>query len=198
VITLQLDMKAFEQAAKRLNAAADQVPYALSRAMNDAVRETRERLANETWPTHVTVRSSTFMRRALQTVFSNKYNLTVIVYDALQHANLFQHAFGGVKRVSTRNIAIPLKNWVKYTAHGVSAVQLPRAIIANTPKRALRITPTGIFVGEAGRLRLRYKLQPTAQINADVPFQEDFIRFMREATEKAFPQRIAEAMATRK
>ena len=191
-------MREFERAAKRLQGAADQVPFALSRAMNDAVKETRQKLISETWPSHVTVRSTTFMQRALQMVFSNKYNLTVIVYDSVRYANLFEHAFGGVQRAGSRNLAIPLKQWAIMTSRGIMPGQRPKALIARTPKRALRITPTGIFVGEGGKLRMRYKLQPTVTIKPDVPFQEDFNRFMNIACQKAFPQRIREAMESRR
>jgi hypothetical protein len=44
-----------------IKAAADQMPFALSRALNDAVKDAREHLIDKTWPNHVTVRDSQFI-----------------------------------------------------------------------------------------------------------------------------------------
>ena len=70
-------------------------------------------------------------------------------------------------------------------------------MIARTPKRALRITRKGIFVGENGRLKLKYVFAPAAQISKDVPFYEDFERVMRQEIAAAFPGAMKRAMQTR-
>jgi hypothetical protein len=197
LIDLKLDLRDFTRAADRLAARIDQVPFALARAMNDAARETRKRLISETWPQHVTQRNSYFIRASLRTEWASKYNLTVSIYDALGRGHLELHADGGTRTARGGRLAIP-QDIIRRTSRGVSKSQTPRAIIARTPKRALRITPTGIFVGEHGRLRMAYKLQPSIQMKADVPFKQDFVRFMREEIDKAFPVRLAEAMRTAK
>jgi hypothetical protein len=197
MIDLKLDLRDFTRAADRLAARIDQVPYALARAMNDAARETRKRLISETWPRHVTQRNTGFIRASLQTEWASKYNLTVSIYDKLNHGNLALHATGGTRTARGGRLAIP-QGMIRRTSRGVSKAQTPGAIIARTPKRALRITPTGIFIGEHGRLRLAYKLQPSAQIKKDVPFKADFRKFFREEIDRAFPIRLAEAMRSAK
>jgi hypothetical protein len=140
-------------------------------------------------------RNAGFIRASLQTEWATKYNLTVSIYDKLDHGNLALHATGGTRTARGGRLAIP-QGMIRRTSRGVSKSQTPGAIIARTPKRALRVTSTGIFVGEHGRLRLAYKLQPSVNIKPDVPFKRDFTRFMREEIAKAFPVRLAEAMRT--
>lgn len=197
MIDLKLDLRDFTRAADRLAARIDQVPYALARAMNDAARETRKRLISETWPQHVTQRNTGFIRAALSTEWATKYNLTVSIYDKLGRGNLALHADGGTRTAHGGRLAIP-QDMIRRTSRGVSKAQTPRAIIARTPKRALRVTPTGIFIGEHGRLRLAYKLQPSNRMPKDVLFREDFKRFFRQEIDKAFPLQLAEAMRSAK
>lgn len=197
-VELEIDTRAFERKARELGAAVDQVPYALSRAMNDAAFKTRQRLIDETWPQSVNVRNKSFLRAALHVEPSTKHNLEVHVVDQLGRGNLWEHAHGALVRGKGKNVAISIDANVRRGPRGVAKAQRPGALIANTPHRALRITPSGIFVGRHGRLHLMYKLQPTATIKPDVAFVEDFKQFMCEAIETAFPIRLAEAMATRR
>ncbi len=197
MIDFKLDLSKYVQASENLGYAIDQVPFALSRAMNDAAKVTREKLITDTWPSAVTVRSAGFMRAALRTEFANKYNLEIKIYDKLGHGNLAAHAKGGIKVPKGTNIAIPMRSMIPYGKSSYTN-NSPRAIVGRTPKRALRITPTGIFVGVGGHLKLAYKLQPSAEIKKDVPFIQDFERFMREEIDRMFPQRMYEAMRTRR
>lgn len=200
MISINFDFKDFEDYANKLHARVDQVPYALARALNDAAFYTREKF-KETWASSVEVKSPSFIGAALHIERATKYNLQVEIYDqiALQRGrggHLYEHAYGGQKQAAHQHLAIPLKSWVKYGARGVRKDMLPEAIIRSTPKRALRITDTGIFVGEGGELKMKYKLQPTAQIKADVPFVEVWQRVMNEQVEANFTHRLLEAMAT--
>lgn len=200
MIQINLDIKEFARRAEQLKSAVDQVPYALSRAMNDAAFVTRKMLVEGTWQRSVTQRNPNFPRAVIGVKRSTKTDLEVRIEENRPNSgHLFLHASGGTKTSQRgRNLAIPLATWVTYTSRGVAKRQLPKAIIANTPPRALRITPTGIFVGEHGRLRLRYSLKPTAKMRADVPFYQDFDRIMRSEINKAFPIRLQEAMRTRR
>jgi hypothetical protein len=75
----------------------------------------------------------------------------------------------------------------------------PKELVESTPKRALRIIPgKGIFVGKGGRLNLRYSFKPSATIRPDVPFEQDFRRYMIDKIEEQFPIRLGEAMRTRR
>jgi hypothetical protein len=52
--------------------------------------------------------------------------------------------------------------------------------------------------GKASRLQLMFKLQPTNQVKADVPFRRDFQRFMVEEVRREFPKAMMKAMRTRR
>ena len=199
MIAIEFDIKDFERKAQQLHAAVDQVPYALSRAMNDAAFATRQRLIDQTWPQHVTVRNPNFLKAALHVEPSTKTNLEVHIVDQLKRGHLEKHAHGGTKQARSTNLAIPIAANVPRESGGrVRRDYRAAALVAATPKRALRITQSGIFIGRHGKLHLMYKLQPTAQIKQDVPFVQDFKQFFCEEVEQAFPVRLDEAMATRR
>jgi hypothetical protein len=199
MIDIKFDLTDFERQARRLDAARDQVPFALSLALNKAVTNARSVLVQDTWPQHVTQRNSGFIRWALHTVFATKQNLRVEVYDQTpnQRAHLLLHARGGTKRARNR-LAIPPKGTVTRTAQGVRASQRPAAIIAATSKRALRITAGGIFIGIGGRLVLKYLFRHSAAQPADVPFDESFADTMMRDARASFPAAMHRAMATRR
>jgi hypothetical protein len=191
------NLDTFEKRAEELGANIDQVPFALSLALNEAVKGARRVLVEDTWPTHVEVRSKTFMSAALHTDYATKNNLSVKIYDQLGHGSLLMHADGGTK-IPKNKLAIPPTGAVKRTATGVSKNQTPRAIIDRTPKRALRVTRKGIFVGKGGRLHLIYAFKSSAHQGADVPFRGDFETAMVEGTRNSFPSAMTRAMLTRR
>lgn len=198
-LTLRLDD--FERKARDLQAARDQVPFALSLAMNQAALKTREHLIEDTWPQHVTQRNATFIHRALRTEFSTKRDLAIAIYDDLGRAGLKLHADGGAKQPRHRALAIPPAGSRPRESRGARGVRKslrPGAIIASTPKRALRITSKGLFVGQGGRLHLMYAFKPSAAQPADVPFRQDFARWFTAQVELLFPAAMAKAMSTRR
>jgi hypothetical protein len=194
---IKLDVQPFFDAADRMNAFADQVPFALSRALNDAAYETYQYLIEDTWPQHVKVRNSNFLRWALRTKFSTKYDLRVEIYDHTQdqRAHLALHASGGTKTPKGSRLAIPTGN-VRIGAHGVRKGQRPRDLQGAFVKGNALLMPVG--KGRHRRLKAMYVLAPRVQQPADVPFQQDFETMMRESAAKHFPQRMMEAMRTRK
>lgn len=196
---LKFDLSDFEKQARALEAAQDQVPFALSLALNDAAFNARTVLIQKTWPEHVTVRNKSFMNAALRVVKSDKHNLRVEIFDRLGRANLKAHADGGtIRPVKAQTLAVPPPGLFKRGPRGIPPNKRPRAIIANTPKRALRITARGIYVGKGGRLQLMYAFKPSVNQPADVPFREDFRTAMLEGVRTAFPAAMARAMRTRR
>jgi hypothetical protein len=180
MFTLKLDASEFEAKARAMGAALDQVPYALSNALNSAAFAARSVLVNDTWPSHVTVRNTRFLNAVLRVEKSDKRNLSVMVYDSTpdQRAHLELHAKGGVKTPKRAHLAIPIAGNILGIAPGARGV--PKnlragAIVASTPKRALRIATVkrsgnqGIFIGRGGRLNLIYVLTRQAQIKKTVP-----------------------------
>lgn len=197
-MSLKFDLSDFQRVARRLNGFADQIPFALSQALNDGAEMARKELIERTWPTHMNVRNKRFLGAAL-TLKGNratKRNLRVAIVDQLGRSHLAEHGSGGTKSAKKR-LAIPPSagsGAVRRTSKGVSASQKPTAIIGNTPKRALRVTSRGIFVGEGGKLNLRFAFTQAARIKPDVPFQADFERVMKREVAWAFGIRIVRAM----
>lgn len=197
-VSVEFNVKDMIAAAHRVNGAVDQIPYVLSNLLNDGAFKTRQVLVESTWPTHVQVRNQRFISAALQVDKANKHNLEVAVYDRLGHGHLMAHAEGGMKQVSGPHIAIPNQNVIRITGHGVSQPNRPKALIARTPKRALRIKNNMIFIGKHGRLELQYLLRASAKIKKSVPFNEDFKYVMNENVRTGFADAMKKAMATRR
>lgn len=184
--------------AADLGAAADQVPFAVSKAFNTALTNTRRVLTENTWPSAVEVHNKSFLTAALRVSYSNKTDLRGSIYDTLHRANLAGHAYGDTKTPRGTHLAIPPKGLFPRGSSGIAKGNRPRALIAKTPKRALRITPKGIFIGEGGRLHLQYAFKSSANQPADVKFEDDFKTAMLNEVRTSFPKAMAQAMQTRK
>lgn len=198
MIDLQIDCSAFERRAKELHAQIDQIPYALALAMNRAVENTRNVLVQDTWPSHVTQRNASFIGRALRRGNkANKRNLQVEIYDSLGRAHLKLHDTGGDKTAKGR-FAIPVTGSIKRTSKGVAKNKRPAVIIANTPKRALRVTERGIFVGKGGRLQMLYAFRTRTGQPADVPFEKVFRETMAVELRTSFPAAVSAALKPRR
>ena len=192
---LTFDMRAFEQAAQNMRAARDQVPFAISVALNKAAQVTESRLASETWARHVEVRNRGFIRAALEIERSDKRNLRVAIYDRLGRANFKLHDTGGTARSKGGRFAIPTAR-ARKGSKGVIASQRPANLKRKVVKGGLIFQAVG--KGKASRLQLMFKLQPTNQVKADVPFRRDFQRFMVEEVRREFPKAMMKAMRTRR
>jgi hypothetical protein len=195
---VKFDFGDWERKAAELSAAADQIPFALSRALNQAVDDARIVLIGSTWPGHIKQRNSTFMRAALRRRFATKSNLSAEIYDSLHRGHLKEHAIGGTKTAKGGHLTIPNEAEIPIGSHGIRKSDRASALIARTPKRALRITPRGIYVGKGGKLVLKYALRRSVPIPRDVPFQSDFETAVRESMRANFPFWIKKAMATRR
>ena len=190
---LTFDLSEFERASRRIGGAIDQVPYALSLALNEAARRTRLALI-DLWPRYVEARKQNFIRVALQTEFATKRDLRVAIFDKLGRAHLGLHAHGGIKQARGR-LAIPTKA-VRRGASGVVQSQRPANLKRAVVKGNLIFQAQGR--GKSTKLRLMYKLQPTARIKADVPFAQEFRRVMALEARRAFPAAMARALRTRR
>ena len=192
---LRFDFSDFERMARSVeDFAKEQMPFAVSVALNAAAENTRRRLAEETWPAHVTVRNPRFMKAALSVKRSTKRDLRVTIFDRLNRANLVGHARGNTKGSKGGGLAIPSGN-VRRTSKGVAQRQRPRALV-NSFRKSDEIYQR---YGKGGhKLRLMYTIKPTVKQTADVPFETDFRRFMREEVRREFPAAMKRAMQKRK
>lgn len=194
---VQFRLDALEAMARNVGGAVDQLPFVVSQLLNDGAFKARQVLVSQTWPRAVKARNPSFIAAALRVERSTKTNLVVAITDVLNRAHLQQHAKGGTKLARSR-LAIPVPGSVTYGVHGIPKRQRPRGLIERTPKRAIRITARGIFVGQGGRLHLKYSFKPSAAIRKDVPFYEDFEFVMRAAVRTGFADTMRKAMASRR
>ena len=196
---LTIDVSQFFEAAKQIEGGASQLPYVFAGLLNDGAFKSRQVWIDHTWPNSVTVRNQAFMSAALHIDKATKQNLVVSLFDKLGRDFLQRLAVGGINQPRrSRSLAIPLKSWVTYTARGIPRAELPKAIIEKTPDRALRITDKGLFVGEGGRLHLRYSWKEQTTQPKLVAFYEDFAYTMTQALQSGFVDKFAQAMKTRK
>ena len=195
MIKVEFDFAQLEQYAQKVGAAADQIPYALSLAMNCSADVTRNLLIKHTWPTSIKQRNASFIAASLTTrgARATKQSMTVEIYDKLDRGNLQMQAKGGDRRSRAGgNLAVPVSTMPR-TARGVPTKLRPRNM------------PTAVRKGDAlyardkkGKLKLLYIIKRTTKIPKRVPFYEDFAASMQRELRRTIPQAVAKAMATRR
>ena len=190
---LKFDTREFERAAQRMGAALDQVPYAISVALNESAKVARSHEIDTVWPAHVKVRNKGFMRASLATEFANKRKLSVTVFDKLGRASLKKHDKGGTK-TGRGKLAIPDRK-VRRGSKGVVASQRPGALPNSFRKGDTIYQRSG---RKGRRLKLMYTLKPAVQIKADVPFSSEFATVMRREMRARFGPAVAKAMRGRR
>jgi hypothetical protein len=209
---LTIDMTEIEGLAAQMNAAADQIPFALVKSMNTAANLTRKYIVEHTWPSSVKVRNTQFIAYALRWEPATKATMTVSIYDTLNKSvKLKLHAEGGTKTSPRGRFAIPNLKYVVKGAHGVSPTQAPRNLPNSFVKGDViyqRIMPSSGFTrarlgalsrGAVSRgLRLMYVLKQAVVDRKDVPFYRDFQTHMHDEIIKAFPHYMEQAMKTRR
>jgi hypothetical protein len=196
---LKIDTSAFTRAAAAFGRLQrDQMPFALSRSMNDAVKATRNEIFTQTWPSHVHVRNPSFIRWALNVKYASKCSLTVEITDdkAQGRGHLGLHDTGGVK--SARALQAVPGQYIRKNGRGVPRNQLPRALPNSFIKSDVIYQRVIASTKKGGKrsLKLMYVLKPSVRLKADVPFTQDFNRVTREELERAFPRRMEEAIRT--
>lgn len=194
---LKIDGAPFEEQVRKMEAAMDQMPFALSRALNDSADDAYNFIIDQTWPKAVTVRSPGFMRWALRTKFSTKYDLSIEVFDNTsdQRAHLALHAEGGIKTPHKGHLAIPTNN-VDRTAAGVVQDQRP-ANLAGKVVVGNKIYQR-VGKGKNSQLKLMYVLAKSAKQPMDVPFKADFQSVIQQSAAQHFIPRMKEAMGSRR
>jgi hypothetical protein len=164
---IEFDFADLEAAAVRIGASADQIPYALSLALNRAADVTRNLLIRTTWPQHVQQRNASFISASLTTKDSraSKGSLAVELYDKLQRGNLVMQSKGGTRTPQGgSNLAVPASS-VPKGARGVPARLRPK----NMPT-AFRKGDVLYARDKKGRLTLLYVLKHQTKIPKRVPF----------------------------
>ena len=194
MLAVTFDFSQFESAVAGIERGIEQLPFALSQAMNESVKTARRQIVEKTWPAHVTVRNARFMNAALRMEFATKNKLVVSVFDTLGRARLKQHDEGGTKLPKGGKLAIPTRTGKAFTGRGTSAQRVRVNTIPNTFRKGDAIYQRL----KGGDLKLLYILKSSAKQPQDVPFTSDFHRVMAEEMRRSFPQAFAKALASRK
>jgi hypothetical protein len=198
---IKVDMKEIEALAEQLRVAQDQIHFATAMALNNSLFQVRSEIIDELWPSKVEVKNPHFMHAVLHVDKASKYKLSGSIREWKENTvQLILHAKGGTKAAQGKRFAIPL-SWYragKQTQSGLRKNATAKAIIAHTPKRALRITEDAIYVGKGGRLQMIFKLQPQVKEKADVDFYGFFEERMRKLLFERLPGAMVRAMATRR
>jgi hypothetical protein len=194
MLHLEFDFAELERYALSLNAAADQIPFALATALNRSADVTRNLLIKSTWPTAVKQRNQSFIAASLTTreARASKTSLAVEIYDKLNRGNLQMQAKGGQRVARGNNMAIPSSN-ITRGASGVPSRFKPKNM------------PTAVRKGDVlygrdrkGRLKLLYVLKHATPIPKRVPFYEDFAASMSRELTRTIPLAVKRAMETRR
>ena len=192
---IELDYSELEAAAVRIGASADQVPYALSLALNRAADVTRNLLIKTTWPQHVHQRNASFIAASLTTrdARASKTSLAVELYDKLARGNLVMQSKGGTRSPQGgSNLAVPASS-VPKGARGVPSRLRPK----NMPT-AFRKGDVLYARDKKGKLTLLYVLKHQTKIPKRVPFYEDYAMSMSRELVRTIPMAVEKAMATRR
>jgi hypothetical protein len=196
MIKLEIDFREVEHAALSVGAAADQIPYAMTLALNRAADVTRNFLIKATWPQHVQQRNNSFIAASLTTrdARAQKTSLSVELYDKLDRGNLQMHAKGGTRTpMGGAALAVPSSQLPK-TSRGIPQRLRPKTLGSN----AVRKGDVLYQRDNRGRLRLLYVLKPQTKVPKQVPFYEDYERSMRAELQRLIPLAVKQAMSTRR
>lgn len=201
MIEIKLDLSEVYALADDLAVAHDQVPFAMARVMNAAAFIARDSLVHQTWPRSVEQRAINFPSAVIHVVKATKSHLHVEIVEDRQSstAPLIDHAEGGTRHAKTK-FAIPLPDYRRgriTATHGLKMDARLAAVLKRTPKRALRITPGGVFIGQHGRLQMIFAFKEQVTMRKDVPFEEDFKRVVMEVIDRELEPALLMAMRTR-
>ena len=201
MFVLTLDFKQFQDKARQLGVFADdQLPFAISKTLNDSAFDARREVVNVVWPAHMKVYNQSFINAAMRVETATKGNLSVSLYDTLHRASLGLHAQGGTKGAKGQ-LALP--NWQLINRTSAGAKPRPRQLNLKPHMAKGHLVPSmqvipgkGIFIGEGGRLRLAYAFKPSASLKKDFPFYETFKAKIEAGCTLHYPPNVANAIAT--
>ncbi|MBP0578997.1 hypothetical protein J8I29_06750 [Labrys sp. LIt4] len=190
---LKFDFSAFQKMADRLKVAEQQLPFALSRALNESAFVARSTLIDD-WPGRVESKNSRFLGWALGVEKATKHNLTVTISDERAGGRtLLKGLADGGTHTGQGRLAVPVAGQ-RRGARGIVPSQRPRNL-----KQAFRRGDAVYAVigkGSKKRLKLMYVLKPSVAVPKRVPFRQTFNEVMTREMQQRAPRLMLEAMRT--
>lgn len=187
----------------------NQMPFAMSQALNDAAFEVRKDTIERVWPRSITQRNPAFMKAMLMPIRGDnratKRRLRSIVQNhptGTRHKDYLQRlAVGGIKRPNGRSLAIPAEDMPIRARGGVTARNRPRNLL-DRPK-AFRQMVGGQEMILERRTKKRYPLkrlylleQQPAKVDQQFDFYQEAQRTGQRSFAQNFRKRFAQAKRT--
>ena len=176
----------------------DQLPFATSKALNDAAFAVRNTIVEDTFPRSFNVKNKRFAGVAFKVDTAKKRKLEARVFDRLGKDFLAMQESGGTKRPRGNNVAIPTDE-IRVTGRGVTKARRPRQLL-QSGKRAFKTrSKTGqeIIAQRRGKkrypLKVLYVLEPQAQIKPRFPFYTVAQMSAQKTFEKKLPEFLKRA-----
>jgi len=174
-----------DKLALRFQKYANQIPYATSRAINDAVEIVRDKMRGDI-PKYMIVRNK-FTLTGLRTVRSSKKKLTAEIGHAADWMRA--QAEGGEKKPTRgKFVAVPQIGSGRPRSTKTARAQLPSKIFS---RKKLIKTGNAVYLPDRrGRLKMLYALSERAVLKKNWPFYEDTDKYFR----KKFPALLIKHM----
>lgn len=174
-----------------------QIPYATARAVQDTAYRTQQFIIRYVYPKSFIVRNRVFPRTAFQVRPRRvpKSKPEAVIYDRLGKEFLKLQTSGGTKTPFTsRYLKVPPRgDQSVYTSRG-KLRRFPRTIVLRKNGRP------AIYQQQGGkrnrRLKYRYALRQSVNIQKRFPFYEMGIRHVRETFPVSFKRSLAQALRT--
>jgi hypothetical protein len=173
-----------------------QLPFALSRTMNDAAFATRKHLVETVWPRSVTARNKRFAAAAIRvTKKANKRDLVTEIRDTLGRDAFTRQATGGTRRpVSGRTLAVPK---IRRNAGGsIPKAMRPKAVLSKDGFFKNRAGTAILQRMRNGRLKVVYLLIPNASIDRRFPAEVEAERMYDSQMTDGFDRNLSVAIRT--
>lgn len=175
-----------------------QVPFAVSVAINNSLRDVRRYIVGVTYSKAFTVRNKRFPGVVFKIKFSSKNSLTAELYDKLGREYLERHATSGIKTASRGGrLAIPM-NVTRAPTGRIPKGRKPGAITKKKSTRVIRGKGGKDLIIERfkGKTIVRYVLAPSARIEKTFRFYEDAADTFERVIEGHWNTAIARALAS--
>jgi hypothetical protein len=178
MIELKIDFSEVLQLADDLHVAADQVPFAVARTMNDELFKAREAVVTE-FQNKMNVRNPNFPSAVLRVQTASKQNLSGAIVEQSPSHILGDHDQGATREAAGHRFAVPSTEYAKdkMTQRGLRQDARLHNILQRG-KRAVRIVGNKVFIAKRGQKGLRYAftLARSVQIKRDVDLTGAFVR----------------------
>jgi hypothetical protein len=181
----------------------EQLPFAVSKTLNDMAFAARKQIVGKTWPSDVTVRNTRFMSAILRVDKATKRNLTARLFDAKGRDYLERLTKGGVKTPRGRHLAIPGRDFEGRTSTGkIRKSHQPRNLLSGNKAYKVK-TKSGTTMilhrkSKKAPLKVAYILKPRASIRRQFSFYEDAMRVARRTATIRFRKNLRAAVRTRR